>query len=191
MHYRNIPGHQVAAHRRCAAFDPGLACLAGRVSRRTVDYAGQPRDQGDPGAQSGCKRGVMPARKGSWDAQWRFVQSLRRRAFDCVIDLTDGDRSAVISSRPARPCGRFNAEHRWRGLLYRAVATPRPTEQHRVEYDLCALRHLGLDPKPGTPVLHVSQAENAVVETWLQEAGLALLAGTPPLLCCNQARVTP
>jgi heptosyltransferase-3 len=41
-----------------------------------------------------------------------------------------------------------------------------------VEYDLCALRSLGLDPKPGLPVLHVSQSEEETVETWLQESGL-------------------
>jgi lipopolysaccharide heptosyltransferase II len=74
----------------------------------------------------------------------------------------------------------FNAEHRWRGLLYSAVAKPRSTDQHRVDYDLCALRNLGLDPKPGTPALHVSQAEEQAVETWLQGAGL--LSSREPLL---------
>lgn len=126
---------------------------------------------------------VLCIEKGSWDAQLRFVQALRRRAFDCVIDLTDGDRSAVISlATGASIRVGFNAEHRWRGLLYSAVATPRPTDQHRVEYDLCALRHLGLDPKPGTPVLHVSQSEEVVVETWLREAGLPSSKEAPPLL---------
>ena len=126
---------------------------------------------------------VVCLEKGSWDAQWRFVQSLRRRAFDCVIDLTDGDRSAVISLATGAPMRvGFNAEHRWRGLLYSAVAAPRPTDQHRVEYDLCALRHLGLDPKPGTPVLYVSHAENVAVETWLRESGLTSSTNAPPLL---------
>ncbi len=126
---------------------------------------------------------VLCLEKGSWGAQWSFVQSLRRRAFDCVIDLTDGDRSAVISlATGASIRVGFNAEHRWRGLLYSAVATPRSTDQHRVEYDLCALRHLGLDPKPGTPFLHVSPSENAVVETWLREAGLTSSKEARPLL---------
>lgn len=116
---------------------------------------------------------VLCVEKGSWEAQVKFVRGLRRRAFDCVIDLTDGDRSAAISLATGAPVRvGFNAEHRWRGLLYSAVAKPRSTDQHRVDYDLCALRNLGLDPKPGTPVLHISQAEEQAVETWLQEAGL-------------------
>ena len=69
-----------------------------------------------------------------------------------MIDLTDGDRSAVISFATGAPIRiGFNAEHRWRGLLYSRVVKPRPVDQHRVEYDLCALRALGLDPKRGMP----------------------------------------
>ncbi len=116
---------------------------------------------------------VLCLEKGSWSAQLKFVQMLRRRAFDGVIDLTDGDRSAVISLATGAPVRiGFNAEHRWRGLLYSKVAKPRPVDQHRVEYDLCSLRALELDPKPGVPTVAVSPAEEQVVEKWLQENGL-------------------
>ncbi|WHZ15606.1 MAG: Lipopolysaccharide core heptosyltransferase III [Nitrospira sp.] len=126
---------------------------------------------------------VLCVEKGAWDAQLRFVQMLRRRAFDCVIDLTDGDRSAVISLATGAPVRvGFNAEHRWRGLLYSAVAKPRPTDRHRVDYDLCALRTLGLDPKPGIPAVHVSQAEEQMVEAWLQENGLLPSEASPLLI---------
>ena len=117
---------------------------------------------------------VLCLEKGNWNAQLKFVQMLRRRGFDCVIDLTDGDRSAVISLATGAPIRiGFNAEHRWRGLLYSTVAKPRPVDQHRVDYDLCALRALGLDPKPGMPTVSVSLSEEQVVEKWLQEHGLA------------------
>ena len=126
---------------------------------------------------------VLCIEKGSWEAQLKFVRLLRRRAFDCVIDLTDGDRSAAISlATGASVRVGFNAEHRWRGLLYSAVAIPSSTDQHRVEYDLCALRHLGLHPKPGTPVVYVSPAEEQTVEAWLQEAGLRSSRDSPLLL---------
>ncbi len=119
--------------------------------------------------------------KGTWREQCRFVYRLRERGFDCVIDLTDGDRSAVISfaTGAAIRVG-FNAEHRWRGLLYSAVAKPRPVDRHRVEYDLCALRALGLDPKPGMPAVFVSPSEEQRAEQWLTEQGLA--GETPPLV---------
>lgn len=116
---------------------------------------------------------VLCLDKGSWQTQWAFVQMLRARGFDAVIDLTDGDRSAIISVATRSPVRiGFNAEHRWRGLLYSQVAKPRPMDQHRVDYDLCALRALGLDPKPGLPTLFLSKADEQVSTDWLTQAGL-------------------
>ncbi len=129
---------------------------------------------------------VLCLEKGDWNAQLKFVQMLRRRGFDCVIDLTDGDRSALMSLATGAPVRiGFNAEHRWRGLLYSTVAKPRPTDQHRVDYDLSALRALGLDTKPGTPALYASPVDEQAVETWLREAGL-LSAQVSPLLVLLQ-----
>lgn len=116
---------------------------------------------------------VLCLEKGAWADQCRFVYRLRERGFDCVIDLTDGDRSAVISFATGAPVRiGFNAEHRWRGLLYSKVAKPRPVDQHRVEYDLCALRALGLDPTRGMPSVSVSEPEEQMVDHWLREQGL-------------------
>ena len=39
---------------------------------------------------------VLVLERGGLARQWRFVRDLRRR-FDVVIDLTDGDRSALLS----------------------------------------------------------------------------------------------
>ncbi|HQV12971.1 MAG TPA: putative lipopolysaccharide heptosyltransferase III [Nitrospira sp.] len=116
---------------------------------------------------------VLCLEKGAWADQCKFVYRLRERGFDCVIDLTDGDRSAVMSLATGAPIRiGFNAEHRWRGLLYSKVAKPRPVDQHRVEYDLCALRALGLDPTRGMPSVFVAEAEEQMVDQWLREQGL-------------------
>ena len=40
---------------------------------------------------------VVVVERGGLATQFRFLQSIRRRRFDCVIDLTDGDRSAILS----------------------------------------------------------------------------------------------
>ncbi len=126
---------------------------------------------------------VLCLEKGSWQAQLTFVHMLKERRFDAVIDLTDGDRSAIISLATRSPVRiGFNAEHRWRGLLYSQVAKPRPMDQHRVEYDLCALRALGLDPKPGLPAVFVSRAEEQVAEDWLAQAGLVSGQGAAPMV---------
>ncbi|MBI3780590.1 MAG: glycosyltransferase family 9 protein [candidate division NC10 bacterium] len=54
--------------------------------------------------------------------QLRFVLGLRRRHFDVVIDLTDGDRAAILSrvTGAAIRVG-FNREGLWRGRLYTHV----------------------------------------------------------------------
>jgi heptosyltransferase-3 len=126
---------------------------------------------------------VLCLDKGSWQAQLAFVRMLKGRRFDAVVDLTDGDRSAIISLATRSPVRiGFNAEHRWRGLLYSQVAKPRPMDQHRVEYDLCALRALGLDTKPGLPAVFVSPAEEQVVEDWLLQVGLRSGQGVAPMV---------
>ena len=48
---------------------------------------------------------IMPLDRGSILEQWRFAMTVRRRQFDMVVDLTDGDRAAVltwISRAPVR-----------------------------------------------------------------------------------------
>src|SRR2546427_11112566 len=76
---------------------------------------------------------VLVLERGNLARQWRFVRDLRRRRFDLVIDLTDADRSALLSwlSRAPVRLG-YNSEGRWRGLLYTQV----------VDDDRVAMRHV-------------------------------------------------
>jgi predicted lipopolysaccharide heptosyltransferase III len=112
---------------------------------------------------------LIIAEKGSIGAQLRFLGILRRKRFDCVVDLTDGDRSAWISVVTGSPLRiGFNAEHRWRGLLYSHVAKPLAADVHRVEYDLAALRPLGLTPRSTRPTLYVSRDDEVVAEQTLR-----------------------
>jgi heptosyltransferase-3 len=104
--------------------------------------------------------------------QIRLLQDLRTRRFDCVIDLTDGDRSAII----ARWCGAsirvgFNEERRWRGLCYTTVVKAAPG-LHRVERDFLGLRTLGLEPKPMPPVLRTSPQDDQEADTLLRQLGV-------------------
>jgi len=113
---------------------------------------------------------LIIAEKGAIGAQLRFLVMLRRKGFDCVVDLTDGDRSAWISVVTGSPLRiGFNAEHRWRGLLYSHVATPLPEDLHRVEYDVAALRPLGLMPRLTQPTLYVSSDDGVVAEQTLRD----------------------
>lgn len=87
-----------------------------------------------------------------------FLAGLRHR-FDCVIDLTDGDRSAFLGYMTGAPrrIG-FNKERRWRGLLYTEVLRPSGT-MHIVEYHLEAVRALGLTVRDPSPVFLCTEQE--------------------------------
>lgn len=132
---------------------------------------------------------VLVIDRGGMAADIRFLRDLRRRKFDCVIDLTDADRSAMmawISGAPVR-IG-FNDEHRWRGLLYTSVV--RVTGIHRIERDLDAVRALGIEPKSDRPVLSVSDQDEQEAAIILNEvaAGSAGQRGRPLVLLHPGAR---
>ncbi|WP_447602317.1 putative lipopolysaccharide heptosyltransferase III [Nitrospira sp. Nam80] len=113
---------------------------------------------------------ILTAEKGSMAAQLRFLLNLRRNRYDCVIDLTDGDRSAFMSwATGARTRIGFNAEHRWRGLLYTHVAKPSPDDAHRIEYDLTTVRPLGLSPATFRPALYVSPDDDMAAKRAMEE----------------------
>src|SRR2546422_10820771 len=62
---------------------------------------------------------VLVLARGGLAKQWRFVWDLRRRRFDLVIDLTDGDRSTLLgwlSGTPVR-LG-YNSDGRWHGIVH-------------------------------------------------------------------------
>ena len=98
--------------------------------------------------------------RGGMSPQIDLLRRLRHRQFDCVIDLTDADRSAILAwtTRAAVRIG-LNDEHRWRGLLYTVVARRRPESRHRIEQDLDVLRPLGISSSSHTPVLHISDRD--------------------------------
>lgn len=127
---------------------------------------------------------VLVVERGGLASQLRFLEEIRRRRFDCVIDLTDGDRAAIVArfSGAAVRIG-LNEEHRWRGLLYTVVARPGPGTTHRIERDLETVRSLGIEPKSGMPVLRTSDQDDREAAGLLDEiAGEPLSEGTHPLV---------
>lgn len=124
---------------------------------------------------------VLVADKQGLLSEAAFGLMLRRRRYDCVIDLTDGDRAAILTWITAAPVRvGFNQEQRWRGMAYTAVAAPGAQDRHRIERDLSSLRALGLAPEPGAPVLAVSSDEEDAGRQVL--AALGVDAEGPPLV---------
>ncbi|TAJ08944.1 MAG: putative lipopolysaccharide heptosyltransferase III [Nitrospirae bacterium] len=121
---------------------------------------------------------VMVVEKRGLAAQLRFLRAVRRRRFDTVIDLTDGDRAATLAGLSGAPLRiGFNEEHRWRGLLFTTIAPALPGTVHRVDHDLRALLPLGIEPKASQPRLYTSLEDDERAARLLEEAGLAGAGG--------------
>ncbi len=126
---------------------------------------------------------VLILKRGSMARQWRFVREIRDRRFDLVIDLTDGDRSALVSRLSGAPARLgYNSEGRWRGWLYTRVIEADRFAMHTSRYHLAATEALGLTGSPPAPILTVDPEARRVAERLLQEAGID---GTRPLVCLH------
>ena len=92
----------------------------------------------------------------SWWQQLRFIQQVRGRDFDVVIDLTDGDRSAFLAWASGAPVRLgYNREQRWRGKLYSQVLPSAYATMHMVDYHQQALVALGIHESVGEPEVFV------------------------------------
>jgi len=116
---------------------------------------------------------VLVVERGGMAVQLRALQQVRQGGFDCVIDLTDGDRSAILTWFSGAPIRiGFNDEHRWRGRLYTTIVPSPSAVVHRVERDLAALTPLRIQSKPAPLVLHTSQDDEEAAERLLRELGV-------------------
>ena len=116
---------------------------------------------------------IMVLDRVSLAAQWRLIAKLRRRRFDTVIDLTDGDRSAFLSwiSGASVRIG-FNDEHRWRGKCYTEVVRSVPGVRHRIDRDLAALKLMGIHASEGPPRLWLTGEDKEHANQLLERLGI-------------------
>jgi heptosyltransferase-3 len=93
------------------------------------------------------KQGIVAQAK----AEWELLSSLRARAYDLVVHLTEHPRGAWVK----RLCGaRYGVAKRisnrgrfWRGSFSHTYPHPRGTFRHTVELHLDALRRIGIQPE--------------------------------------------
>ena len=76
------------------------------------------------------------------------VLRVRKNSYDLVIDLFSNPRSAIIAGLSGARY-RVGYPFRWRKYAYNILVTPRGGEVHNVEFNLDALRRLGI------PVFHL------------------------------------
>jgi len=100
-----------------------------------------------------------------------------------VIDLTDGDRSALLSWLCGAPVRLgYNSEGRWRGVLYTQVVAGDRFSMHTVRYHLQALELLGLAGLPPAPILTVAPEARQEADRLLRDAGVN---GSRPFVCLH------
>ena len=126
---------------------------------------------------------VLILERGNLARQWSFVRDLRWRRFDLVVDLTDADRSALLSWLSGSPMRLgYNSEGRWRGALYTQVVAADRFAMHTVRYHLRAMEALGLAGSPPAPLLTVAPEARREADRLLQKAGVD---GARPFVCLH------
>jgi predicted lipopolysaccharide heptosyltransferase III len=115
---------------------------------------------------------IIPLDRGSIYEQSRFALDVRRRRFDTVIDLTDGDRAAFLTwmSGASVRIG-FNAEQRWTGRCYTTVVRD-DVGAHRIERDLAALTQLRISVPDRIPRLWLTGEDESHAEELLAKLGV-------------------
>ena len=108
-----------------------------------------------------------------------LLRDIRRRGYDLVINLTEGDRGAIATKISGSFC-RVGFDPRGKGLfgkrkIYTHVIKQGHEPRHTVEKQLDALRCIGIFPKEEERDLHleVPLAAEARIDALLNEADFA------------------
>lgn len=116
---------------------------------------------------------VLSVERGSLARQLAFIRELRQMKYDIVIDLTDSDRSAILSYLSGAPIRiGYNSENRWRGRCYTHVVQADRNKMHTVDYQLEALRLLNVPIKTTELFLPVSHEDELFAKKILAEYDL-------------------
>ena len=132
----------------------------------------------NPGTESvlknnSCLDEIVLASRENWVQQAKFLRYIRARHFDCVIDLSDGDRSAFLTAvSGARARIGFNNECRWRGKVYSWSLDRQYGSMHMLDYHAQTLIPLGVEPRICSPELNISEDESQLVDRILIKHGL-------------------
>jgi heptosyltransferase-3 len=104
--------------------------------------------------------------------QMRFIFDIRKRNFDLTINLTEGDRGAILCLLSGAR-DRVGYHPRGKGLLgkryiFTHLVKPNLT-RHMVEYNLDAMRVLGINPKDKKVSIYWSQRDKEYVDYLLSK----------------------
>lgn len=108
---------------------------------------------------------------GKGDSSYCLIKNIHKQKYDLIIDLFGNPRTAIItfnSDAKYRVGFRFS----WRALAYNIKVKPRGGEVHNVEFNIDALRALGLDIITNTPKIYLNGVHTEFADDFFKENNL-------------------
>ncbi len=104
----------------------------------------------------------------SWAEFFQFIKRLRRARYDLVFDLFGNPRSAWLTAWSGAGI-RVGFDFRGRRFAYNRVAEPRGGRVHEVEFNLDALRRIGVPVIDSRPLFPLGPGEVESAGQWLSK----------------------
>jgi lipopolysaccharide heptosyltransferase II len=101
----------------------------------------------------------------------RILLDLRRAKYDMVIDLFGNPRSALMTFA-SRARYRVGYDFRGRSYAYNILVKPRGAEVHNVEFNLDALRRIGVSVTTKSPYFPLAEADREFARLETEKLGL-------------------
>jgi len=114
---------------------------------------------------------AKPFRLSSWKTFARFIKGFRNAHYDLVLDLFGNPRSAWLTWFSGAPV-RAGFDFRGRKFAYNKRITPRGNRVHEVEFNLDAVRAMGIPVVQRKPFFPFTKKDEAVIDRWIEKNGL-------------------
>jgi lipopolysaccharide heptosyltransferase II len=101
-----------------------------------------------------------------------IILKVRRKRYDLVIDLFSNPRTAVITMLSGAKY-RVGFPFKWRRLAYNIIVPPRSGSVHNVEFNLDALRRIGIPVETQSPSFFLDSESERFAADFMSAANLA------------------
>ena len=101
-----------------------------------------------------------------------IIFGVKKNKYDLVIDLFGNPRTAIITWFSGAKY-RVGFPFKWRKYAYNIIVAPRSGEVHNIEFNLDALRRLGLQVKFKKPTFYINDTARNFATEFLDSPGLS------------------
>ncbi len=106
------------------------------------------------------------------DSSASIISRVRKNHYDLVIDLFANPRTAVITLLSGARY-RVGFPFKWRRVAYNIIVSPRSGQVHNVEFNLDAIRRLGIEVNSAAPSFCLNEESVRFARSFLAENDLA------------------